>query len=456
MANKEYLDLLKKGTEAWNHWRFENLQLQPDFSGANLSGIDLQRRYLGNVTFSGANLTGARFYEANLSGSNLSMADLRGADLSRTDLSSANLTGANLSGGQTNLWHVVCNGTDFSGANLSGANLYEAFISQGARLIGTDLSKADLSEAYLCGAVLKGANLSRTNLNKANLSDDFGPVDISEANLVEADLGWADLTGANLTNTDLTGAYLGWSNLTKANLSGAHLTGANLEISQMVETNLINTELSGSRIYGVSAWNLQLSAETIQLNLIITREDEPVVTADSLEVAQFIYLLLNNEKIRKVIDTMTSKAVLILGNFSDERKVVLEEIRTQLRERNYLPILFDFEGPKNKSLTDAVTTVARLSRFVIVDITQPRSVPAELEAIVPALPTVPVQPLIEASEEPYAMFRDLVVRDTVLKLHRYTTLHDLLASFDEAIVDPALKMRDELEVRRLRAIEEKL
>jgi len=49
------------------------------------------------------------------------------------------------------------------------------------------------------------------------------------------------------------------------------------------------------------------------LNLIITDDNEPTITVDNLEVAQFIYLLLNNQKIRDVIDTITSKVVLILG-----------------------------------------------------------------------------------------------------------------------------------------------
>jgi hypothetical protein len=36
-----------------------------------------------------------------------------------------------------------------------------------------------------------------------------------------------------------------------------------------------------------------------------------VIPVDNLEVAQFIYLLLRSGKIGEVIDTITSKAVLI-------------------------------------------------------------------------------------------------------------------------------------------------
>jgi phage/plasmid-associated DNA primase len=42
---------------------------------------------------------------------------------------------------------------------------------------------------------------------------------------------------------------------------------------------------------------------------------------------------LNNEKLRDVIETMTSTAVLILGNFAPGRKEVLEAIWERLRER---------------------------------------------------------------------------------------------------------------------------
>jgi hypothetical protein len=48
---------------------------------------------------------------------------------------------------------------------------------------------------------------------------------------------------------------------------------------------------------------------------------------------------------RDVIDTITSKAVLILGRFTDERKAVLDALREELRKRDYLPILFDFAVP---------------------------------------------------------------------------------------------------------------
>ena len=80
-----------------------------------------------------------------------------------------------------------------------------------------------------------------------------------------------------------------------------------------METDFTNATITGCRTYGASAWNVTLVG-TVQHNLVITKQGEPVVTVDDLEVGQFIYLMLNNTKIRNVINTITSKGVLILGS----------------------------------------------------------------------------------------------------------------------------------------------
>jgi hypothetical protein len=40
----------------------------------------------------------------------------------------------------------------------------------------------------------------------------------------------------------------------------------------------------------------------------LPEENEPAITVDNIEVAQFVYLMFNNQKVRDVIDTITSKA----------------------------------------------------------------------------------------------------------------------------------------------------
>ncbi|MDQ3800111.1 MAG: hypothetical protein M3384_11705 [Acidobacteriota bacterium] len=69
-----------------------------------------------------------------------------------------------------------------------------------------------------------------------------------------------------------------------------------------------------------------------QLNLVITRQDQATITVDNIEVAQFIYLMLNNIKIRDIIDTLTAKTVLILARFTPARKTFLDATRLELRK----------------------------------------------------------------------------------------------------------------------------
>ncbi len=189
-----------------------------------------------------------------------------------------------------------------------------------------------------------------------------------------------------------------------------------------------------------------------QDNLVITRDNEPTITVDNLEVAQFIYLLLNNPKIRDVIDTIAKKAVLILGRFTPERKVVLEALREALRASGYLPILFDFEKPADRDITETVSTLAHLARFIIADLTDPSSIPKELEAIVPTL-AVPVQPVLEGSTRPYAMFKDYWKYQWVLEVYRYNGLEELLTSLKEQVIEPAERKAKELATLRAQVFE---
>ncbi|MBV8104986.1 MAG: pentapeptide repeat-containing protein [Hyphomicrobiales bacterium] len=343
-------------------------------------------------------------------------------DLTKADLRRANLSAAYL-----------------SKANLMGANLRRA------NLDGTDLSAAYLSKANLQTAILRRANLDGADLAGADL---FGAV-LASANLVGANLHWSNLFGADLKGADLRRANLGGANLTMANLLGANLGGADLIQTQLVETNLIDATLTNCCIYGISAWGVKLGAGTIQQGLIITRHNEPAVTVDDLEVAQFVYLLLNNDKIRRVIDTVGKKGVLLLGRFTEGRMAVLERLREELRKRGYLPIVFNFDKPETKDFTETIRLLAGLSKFVVADVTNPKSAPLELQATVPEI-MVPFQPIIEEGEEPFAMLKDLWIkhRDWVFDPVYYSSIDGLVASFDKEIIEPAEARFDQLVMRK--------
>jgi hypothetical protein len=155
-------------------------------------------------------------------------------------------------------------------------------------------------------------------------------------------------------------------------------------------------------------------------------------------------LLLHNEDIRHVINTVTSKAVLILGCFTPERKAVLDAIRDELRRRNYLPVVFDFEKPASRDLTETISTLAHMARFIIADLTEAKSIPQELQRIIPDLPSVPVQPVLQASAEEYSMFEHFTRYPWVLEIYRYQSLEEVIASLTEKVIAPAEFKSNEL------------
>ena len=228
-------------------------------------------------------------------------------------------------------------------------------------------------------------------------------------------------------------AELGDADLSRADLRGATLHQVDLEGALLLETNFQGADLTGCFVYGISAWKVKLEGTT-QLNLVITPRDEPVVTVDNLEVAQFIFSLLHNEKIRGIIDTITSKAVLILGRFTPKRKAVLDAMREELRHQNYVPILFDFDKPGSKDVTGTVETLARMARFIIVDLTDPSSIPHELATIVPFLRTTPVLPLRLVGSGGYSMFADYQrAYPWVLQTHEYKDSQSLISVLPKVI-----------------------
>ena len=339
---------------------------------------------------------------------------------------------------------------DFSRSNLNGSKMTRAHLVDGS------LSDAICEGADFSGARLRGAKLRRTNLRGT---------DLRGANLMDAFLPNADLTGAKLQGADLTGAYLPLANLTEARLEGANLTrvrlsnaklrhanltGANLTSAQLIQTDLTEATVSGCRVYGIAAWGLTLDGAE-QNDLIVTPPREPQVTVDDLEVAQFIYLLLNNKNIRRVIDTVGLKAVLILGRFTPERKAVLDALRQEIRELNYLPILFDFDAAATRSRMETVNTLALLSRFVVADITDARTVLQELQGIVPGTQT-PVQPILISGQAEPGMFDFFRRYPWFLPVVEYSSVDTLLPSLKEMVIDPADAMAEQLiqELDRIR------
>lgn len=273
---------------------------------------------------------------------------------------------------------VDLRGADFGLCCLGRVNLRQA------RLDAVDFAGSMFKAADFKGASLVGANLQ----NGLFLEADLRQADFSGADLRGANFEGARLDGARFdAGTRLAGASFFKAHLAGAMLAGADLRGVELRLASLVGADLRGAQLEGAKVYGCAAWDVLLDDDAarvraLQANLSIDPAGAELPSADSLELAQFISLLLNNPKLRAVLDTVTSRGVLLLGRFAPERKAVLDAARRRLRELGYYPMLFDFVPPDNRDTRETVKTLAGLAAFVLADVTEASSVPLELEALV--------------------------------------------------------------------------
>ena len=386
------------------------------FAGSNLDAASFDRTRLHDCDLSDLNAARLWAEEAVFEACRVKRSYLRRAHLKRATFDACDLT-------QADCTATFAVGASFRRCILEGTSFELAWLES------VDFEGARCAQTVFRRAHMREANLARLDLRGCDFSDG----DLRRADLTTADLRDAIFAGADLRGAALCGAQMQGADLSHANLSGADLRGA---------------DLTGARVYGVSAWDVHVDA-AVQRGLVIVPPDQFAITVDDLEVAQFVYLIYQNPKIRRVIDTITSRAVLILGRFTPERKVVLDAIRDELRGRDWVPILFDFDKPSQRDFTETILTLAGMARFVIADISNPKSSPLELQATVPNY-MIPFVPILQSGEEPFSMFRDLKQKygDWILDVLEYDSVENLRAGFEPAILVPALEKHAELAARK--------
>lgn len=296
------------------------------------------------------------------------------------------------------------------------------------------LAFQDLRAAYK-HKPLDGYDFSYTNFCQAKLSGlHFKGANFHQAILAKADLVKAHLERANFCRTDLY----------EANLEGAFLTGANLQAALMVKTNLRSADLSRCKVYGLSAWDLTLDDAkqeqlTVDYQVFSSRTAnvrEEGVTVDGLDLAGFMYLTLNNRNISSILEAASRRWVLLLGRFS-RRKSVLTAVSKALKKRHFTPIIFDFPPPEQRDLIETVIMLAAMSAFVIVEITDPRSTPMELQAIASNY-AVPIVPIMVKGTREFGTFSGLRKFHWVLPTVPYTSPRGLIARFEKRVIEPAI------------------
>jgi len=294
---------------------------------------------------------------------------------------------------------------------------------------------------------VKLSNFDFTNYKLGKV--DFSGADLSGSKFIDSDLWWTVFVNCNLEHTvfessnslrfedPFFGLNIRWSNFSGSNLSNSKISNNLLECIQFIGTNLCGTDISNNRIYGINVWDIETDEKTKQNNLIITAVEEPIFVVDNLEFAQLIDLFLNSQKIKDFIDISSENIVLILGSFSNIDKPVLDKLKSELLNNKLIPILYDFTKPNHRNHTETVSLIAHLSRFVIGDLTNQRSIPHELASIIPRLPSVPVIPICKSDFSPYGMFSDFQVYKNVGEIQYYDSIDNINQDFVIKLLEKA-------------------
>ncbi|RZV58214.1 MAG: hypothetical protein EX254_10045, partial [Flavobacteriaceae bacterium] len=168
---------------------------------------------------------------------------------------------------------------------------------------------------------------------------------------------------------------------TRADFNGASFFNCNLNRINLSDAKFCVKSIEETVVYGVSAWNLKTCEDSIQSKLVIEStyglysdiiaEGRIPMMVDDIELAQFVFYLINHKKMRDAINTMNSRSVLLLGRFNNGGLERLYRIREWLLTRNYLPMIFDFEPLQNQDLVETIVTMGALSKFIIADLSGP-------------------------------------------------------------------------------------
>jgi uncharacterized protein YjbI with pentapeptide repeats len=183
MASDDHIQQLLAGVNAWNKWRLDNPWINPDLSGANLSGrnfnreskhpnsinihvlppgLDLTSVNLSNADISRSEFVFANFWSADLRSvaaaecefgvCSLEDADLRGADLSHALIEMVVFSNTQLDG--CRFTHARIQRLQLANLDLSGVIGLESVVHLGPSSVGLDTilrSRGRIPRTFLAG-----------------------------------------------------------------------------------------------------------------------------------------------------------------------------------------------------------------------------------------------------------------------------------------------------------------
>lgn len=263
------------------------------------------------------------------------------------------------------------------------------------------------------------------------------------SSLEECKFQEAEFRNTNFTDTDIS----------KSDFSSCTFINCKFNKVNFYKTSLINAvfndcEIKDCEVFGANVWNIT-TTRTEQKDLRIpfgigkrgeARKEK--ITIDDLELANIVFLLSANENFTRLLSEFHSRFVLILGRFG-ENMPRLEAIKKRLREYDYSPIVFDFQSPNALDLIEVIVFLALVSKFIIADLSEPKSVPAELQSILSNI-MIPVVPILHKDSSVYGTYSYTNRYSWILPVLVFENITDLTNRFNKAIIKPANELFEQI------------
>lgn len=195
---------------------------------------------------------------------------------------------------------------------FSGDGFYDLPVFSNTDFSDTDFNMVSFRNCQFCDCCFDGAKITFADL----VDSYFESCTFRNVNMRVTAIGDAAFNNCIFENSDLS-----YCSAEKTSFKGSSFKNTKLEHISLVANDFSDTQLFDCNVYGISSWDLNLENST---------QKDLIITPDNIELAQFLYLIINNDKLRNVIDTITSKVVLIFGNFSEERKKILDETKRKV------------------------------------------------------------------------------------------------------------------------------
>ncbi|NVB42448.1 DUF2169 domain-containing protein [Pseudenhygromyxa sp. WMMC2535] len=215
-----------------------------DFTNLNFTGANLSRMDLRGVDLSGAYLESADLSDSNLSGARLDGAVLAHAKLTRTRLEGASLVDVNL--GKAKISGAIFTDADLSEANLYGARFEESSLIRaklkGAKVVELSLERCDASGCFADDLVFIKVELRAVNLRHARLDRTLWH---------ENDLRGSAFDGASLVSATFLGVDIRQVGFREAKLDNARFVeDCKLDAVVFSGASMLGTYCRGLRMRG--------------------------------------------------------------------------------------------------------------------------------------------------------------------------------------------------------------